>query len=166
MQIISFVAPSGTGKTTLLTKIIPLLQQEDIKVGVIKHTHHKVDLDKPGKDSYKMRQAGANPIVLVSEQRLALLLEQPHNFQQSIELLKPFNLDLVLVEGFKFEQSILKIAIYRDEICRDKKEYLQHENIVAIITDRVLENACYQIDINDIKGIISFIKSLIDLNNL
>jgi molybdopterin-guanine dinucleotide biosynthesis protein B len=68
--VLGFVAPSGTGKTTLLSKLIPLLRDRGLRVAVIKHSHHNVDIDKPGKDTYILRQAGANQTLIASRQRL------------------------------------------------------------------------------------------------
>ena len=77
VPILGFAAPSGTGKTTLLTQLIPLLKQQGIRVGLIKHSHHNFQIDKPGKDSFRLREAGATPVMLVSAIGVRLLL----NFQ-------------------------------------------------------------------------------------
>ncbi|MGB5406687.1 MAG: molybdopterin-guanine dinucleotide biosynthesis protein B, partial [Thiogranum sp.] len=74
--VIGFAAYSGTGKTTLLKEIIPLLRGKGIRVGVIKHAHHSFDIDTPGKDSYELRMAGASQMLIASRQREALLVEK------------------------------------------------------------------------------------------
>jgi molybdopterin-guanine dinucleotide biosynthesis protein B len=73
--LLGFAAASGTGKTTLLTKLIPLLKKSGLRIGVIKHSHHNFEIDKPGKDSYQLRKAGASPIMLISNKRRAMITE-------------------------------------------------------------------------------------------
>ena len=95
---------SGTGKTTLLEKLLPKLTACNLRVGLIKHSHHNIDVDKPGKDSHRLRLAGANPTAIACDERWALMTETPEqavNFQQIITNFK--DVDLVLVEGFKHE---------------------------------------------------------------
>lgn len=100
---LGFVAPSGTGKTTLLTRLVPLLRARGLRLGYLKHAHHGFDLDRPGKDSYELRRAGATQVLIASTERWALLVEHadqpPPTFA---ELLARFTgLDLVLIEGFR-----------------------------------------------------------------
>jgi len=109
IPIIGIAAYSGSGKTTLLTQLIPLFTATGIRVGVVKHTHHSFDIDQPGKDSYRLREAGAGQVLLGSRHRLALLRE--HEAQQPdpdlddmLAVLDQTCLDLILVEGFKHEQ--------------------------------------------------------------
>ena len=75
LPVLGFAAISGTGKTTLLSKLIPLLKSSGLRIGLIKHSHHNFEIDKPGKDSYRLRQAGASPIMLVSSHRRAMITE-------------------------------------------------------------------------------------------
>mgnify|MGYP001819117930 CR=1 FL=1 len=117
IPVVGFVAPSGTGKTTLLKRLIPLLGDRGIRVGLIKHTHHTFDLDTPGKDSYELRRAGATQVLLASRRRWALLAENPKglgepDLQTMVEGLDGRRLDLVLVEGFK-HAAFPKVALYR-----------------------------------------------------
>ena len=116
VPVLGFVAASGTGKTTLLTRLIPALRERGLRCAVIKHSHHDIEIDRPGKDSYRLREAGADQVILasphrtfwvregdgVSEQRLAELLSRLDNAM----------LDLVLVEGFRFEH-LPKIEVHR-----------------------------------------------------
>lgn len=74
--VLGIAAFSGTGKTQLLTQLIPALKQSGLRVGIIKHAHHDIDIDKPGKDSYQIRQAGATPVVLASDKRIAVMIEK------------------------------------------------------------------------------------------
>ncbi len=115
--LLAFVAASGTGKTTLLEQLIPLLRAQGQRLAVIKHTHHDFDIDQPGKDSYRMRAAGAQQVMVASRRRWALLTE--HNDQRPepelaelVQALDRSVLDLILVEGFKHE-AVPKIELHR-----------------------------------------------------
>jgi molybdopterin-guanine dinucleotide biosynthesis protein B len=116
LPIVGFVAYSGTGKTTLIEQLITFLTERSYKVSVIKHTHHHFDIDKPGKDSYRHREAGASEVLMISDQRWVLMHELRQNPEPTIEqqlgMLSPC--DLVIVEGFK-NANIPKIELWRFE---------------------------------------------------
>lgn len=115
MKVIGFAGYSGAGKTTLIEQLIPLLQARGQRVSVLKHAHHRFDIDQPGKDSWRHRRAGAYEVLLASDQRWALLREYPQPQQPEIHtLLAQFDADVdwVLVEGFK-EAQIPKIEVWR-----------------------------------------------------
>lgn len=155
MQIIGICGYSGSGKTTLLTKLIPLLKQQSIRLAVIKHSHHNMDIDLPGKDSYQLRYSGADQVIVASDKRWALMTETPHNPPDLLTLAKQFNqVDLVLVEGFKHEM-IPKIVCYRHSL--DKPPFYD-EYTLAIATDYELDIAIKQFDINDLITISQWIK--------
>ncbi|MFP4560461.1 MAG: molybdopterin-guanine dinucleotide biosynthesis protein B [Thiohalorhabdus sp.] len=117
--VLGFVAYSGSGKTTLLTRLLPLLQDEGLRPGLIKHAHHGFDPDVPGKDSYRLRKAGAAQTLVSSPWRWALFTEEPEEREPALpELLTrldPNRLDLVLVEGYRGEH-IPKIEVHRPEM--------------------------------------------------
>jgi len=117
MRVIGLAGWSGSGKTTLLARLIPLLTGEGLRVSTIKHAHHNFDVDKPGKDSWTHRQAGASEVLVVSDARWALMHELRGDAEPSLtELLgKLSECDLVIVEGFKRE-PIPKIEIWRAEV--------------------------------------------------
>ena len=117
MRVIGLAGWSGSGKTTLLARLIPLLTGEGLRVSTIKHAHHNFDVDKPGKDSWTHRQAGASEVLVVSDTRWALMHELRGDAEPSLtELLgKLSECDLVIVEGFKRE-PIPKIEIWRAEV--------------------------------------------------
>jgi molybdopterin-guanine dinucleotide biosynthesis adapter protein len=117
MRVIGLAGWSGSGKTTLLARLIPLLTGEGLRVSTIKHAHHNFDVDKPGKDSWTHRQAGASEVLVVSDTRWALMHELRGEAEPSLtELLgKLSKCDLVVVEGFKRE-PIPKIEIWRAEV--------------------------------------------------
>ena len=114
MKVFGFTGPSGSGKTTLIEKLIPIFTGLGLRVSVIKHTHHDFDLDRPGKDSWRQRQAGAREVLLTSDTRWVLMHElrgapEP-DLPEQLAHLSPC--DLVLVEGFK-RQPIPKLEVWR-----------------------------------------------------
>ncbi|OTA15440.1 molybdopterin-guanine dinucleotide biosynthesis protein MobB [Xenorhabdus vietnamensis] len=169
LPILGITAYSGTGKTTLLKQVIPLLCQQHIRVGLIKHTHHNMDVDKPGKDSYELRKAGATQTLVASQQRWALMTETPDlpelNLYYLASRFDANSLDLILVEGFK-QEPIPKIALYRDGLNRnclsrnsmspDFDEILD-PYVLAIASDIPLATSLPQLDINQPEQITSFI---------
>ena len=137
IPILGFAAFSGTGKTTLLTKLIPLLKESGLRVGLIKHSHHNFEIDKPGKDSFRLREAGASPVMLVSSHRRAIITEFINSQEPRLdEQLKAFDqseLDLILVEGFKAE-SFPKIELHRPSL-NTTLIFPADPDIIAIATD-------------------------------
>ena len=154
---------SGIGKTTLLTQLIPALIRKDLRISVVKHAHHEFDIDHEGKDSFKLRQAGAVQMMVASRQRWALMTElvrTPHtenepNLAHLLAQMDNTLTDLVLAEGFKHE-AIPKIEVHRAAF---GSPLLASEdaNIIAIATDTPLSIATPQIDLNDINSIAAFI---------
>ncbi|HVT54472.1 MAG TPA: molybdopterin-guanine dinucleotide biosynthesis protein B [Xanthobacteraceae bacterium] len=154
MKVIGLAGWSGSGKTTLLAKLIPALLKRGVRVSTVKHAHHHFDLDKPGKDSYVHREAGASEVFISSANRWA----QMHELRGAPELhlrdiLKRMSpVDLVIVEGFKREQHP-KIEIHRAEV---GKSLLQPEDnwIVAIASDIEIPRASVPvISLDDIEKI-------------
>jgi len=117
MRIIGTAGWSGSGKTTLLTRVIPRLVARGLKVSTLKHAHHAFDIDKPGKDSYLHREAGATEVLISSVNRYALMHELRGAGEPSIlELLGKLSpVDLVIVEGWKVAHYA-KIEVYRQEV--------------------------------------------------
>jgi molybdopterin-guanine dinucleotide biosynthesis protein B len=154
MKVIGLAGWSGSGKTTLLAKLIPALNRRGVKISTVKHAHHHFDLDKPGKDSYVHREAGASEVFISSANRWA----QMHELRGAPELhlrdiLKKMSpVDLVIVEGFKREAHP-KIEIHRAEV---GKPLLQPEDnwIVAIASDTEIPHASVPvISLDDIEKI-------------
>lgn len=162
IPIIGFVAGSGTGKTTLLLKIIPLMKQRGLRLGVIKHTHHRFDIDKPGKDSYRLRHAGVDQTLVASRHRWALMVEttplDEPNLDGLLPHLDPEKLDLILVEGFKHE-SIPKIEIHRPQLGHTPL-FPQDPLIIAVACDVPLVIATHLplLDMNQPEEIVAFIE--------
>ena len=161
IPILGFAAPSGTGKTTLLTQLIPQLKEQNIRVGLIKHSHHNFQIDKPGKDSFRLREAGATPVMLVSSHRRAMITEFDMPEEPSLnEQLKYFDqssLDLILVEGFKKER-FPKIELHRPALGHPLF-YPDDSSIIAIASDQTieLEREIVTMDLNNIPQIAKFI---------
>lgn len=139
VPVLGFVAFSGTGKTTLLIQLLPLLRARGLRIGMVKHTHHQFDIDRPGKDSYRLREAGAQQMMIASRKRWAMLYEQPDERDEPRldELLAHFEqerLDLILVEGFKHE-AYDKIELHRVELGKPY-QYPQDGHIIAVASDQ------------------------------
>lgn len=164
IPVVGFCAySSGIGKTTLLTQLIPALINLGLRISVIKHAHHAFDIDHEGKDSFKLRQAGAVQMMVASRQRWALITElvrTPHaenepNLAHLMAQMDGNLTDLVLAEGFKHE-AIPKIEVHRSALSTPLLA-LEDPNIIAIATDTSLPLSTPQIDLNDINAIAAFI---------
>lgn len=160
VPILGFAAFSGVGKTTLLTQLIPLLKPR-LRIGLIKHSHHNFQIDQPGKDSFRLRAAGASPVMLVSSHRRAIITEfaTPHepNLDEQLKYLDQSELDLILVEGFKAE-AFPKIELHRPAL--NKPFLYPHDpTIIAVATDGdfALPEYLPRLDLNHPQQIAQFI---------
>ena len=159
--LVGFTAYSGTGKTTLLIKLISILSDKGIRVGMIKHAHHTFDIDQPGKDSYNLRKAGASEMLIGSASRWALMVDaekdQEFTLEDHILRLDQDSLDLILVEGFKLE-AIPKIELARPSLGNDLF-FPKDGNVIAVATDAPLpvETDLPILDINNPNEIVAFI---------
>jgi len=160
MKVIGLAGWSGAGKTTLLTRVIPQLQKQGLRVSVIKHAHHAFDVDVPGKDSWKHREAGAAEVLVSSSQRWALMHELRGAAEPRLpELLaKLSRVDLVVVEGFKREPH-RKIEVYR---AANKKPLLFPDDpgIVGIATDTPVETTLPSAHLDDIEAVAAMMLKL------
>jgi molybdopterin-guanine dinucleotide biosynthesis protein B len=158
MKVVGFAGYSGSGKTTLVERLIPELRLRGNRVSVVKHAHHKFDIDHPGKDTWRHRAAGAFEVVVASDRRLALMRE----FEQPCELTVHHLLaelydgvDWVLVEGFK-ESDLLKIEVWRAATDRPVC-YPDDDFIAAIATDTPVRlpqaTALDVLDLNDVHAV-------------
>ncbi len=160
IPLLGFAAFSGTGKTTLLIKLIPMLRAKGLRIGVVKHTHHDIEMDQPGKDSFELRKAGAQELILASGKRWILTIEQDQDepsLQEVINRLDQDRLDLILVEGFK-EALLPKIELHRPS--RNKPLlYPNDANIVALATDGPMSGMADLpvLDLNQIEMLADFI---------
>ena len=163
MKTFGFAGWSGSGKTTLIEQLIPRFVQHGLRVSLIKHAHHTFDVDHPGKDSYRHRQAGASEILVTSSRRWVLMHElsgtQEPSFEEQVKRISPC--DLLLVEGFK-HAPIPKLEVWR----RETGEPLLHpsdSHIVAVASDAKIQTRLPLLDLNDVQGIAAFILKKLEL---
>lgn len=161
IPVLGFAAYSGTGKTTLLTQLIPLLRERGLRIAMIKRAHHAFDVDQPGKDSYELRKAGAAQMLITSDVRWALMtdLDSPREPQlaELVARIDQDQADLILVEGFKHE-VFPKIELHRRDVGKPLL-YPADRNIIAIATDapETLDTRLPLLSINDPAGVADFI---------
>ena len=161
--ILGFVAySSNTGKTTLLVKLITLLRRRGLRLGVIKHAHHRFEIDHEGKDSYVLRKAGAEQMLIASRHRWALMVETPDTggeprLSRLVARLDRDALDLILVEGFRHE-AIPKIELHRAALGNPLLAQ-KDDSIIAVASDTPLElpAGVAQLGINDAEQIAGFV---------
>ncbi|HFD79932.1 MAG TPA: molybdopterin-guanine dinucleotide biosynthesis protein B [Gammaproteobacteria bacterium] len=161
--VLGFAAASGTGKTTLLCKLLPLLAAGGLRVGVIKHSHHDFDIDRPGKDSYRLRQAGARQMLIASPWRTAWIEEQEQRrepqLDELLQRLQRERLDLILVEGFR-HVAFPKIELHRRALERPLL-YPQDASIIAIASDEEVDAPLPRLDLNRPEEVAHFILDLV-----
>lgn len=135
MRVIGLAGWSGAGKTTLIEKLIPELRRRGLSVSTLKHAHHAFDMDRPGKDSHRHREAGAEQVLVASEQRLALLTELRDAPAPRLgDLLRMFApVDILLIEGFRTDAHP-KIEVHRAANGKPLR-YPEDMQILALISD-------------------------------
>ncbi|MAC47316.1 MAG: molybdopterin-guanine dinucleotide biosynthesis protein B [Oceanospirillum sp.] len=164
LPVLGFAAFSGTGKTTLLKQLLPVLKQQGIRVAVVKHAHHNFETDKPGKDSYELRKSGAAPMLITSSQRMAMMMDfdevKDPSLTEMIDYLPLHKLDCVLVEGFK-HVPFNKIELHRP-VMEKEVLALSDPNIIAIATDDIEKVSSVKpelphLDLNNITELADFV---------
>lgn len=156
MIVFGIAGWSGSGKTTLLEKLIPELTSRRLRVSVIKHAHHGFDLDRPGKDSFRHREAGASQVLMLSGQRWVLMHELRDDpeptLDEQLRLLSPC--DVVLIEGFK-AAAVPKIEVFR---LQNGKPPLWPDSphVVAVATDAAIAAPLPILPLNDAAAIADF----------
>ena len=158
MKVVCFAGYSGSGKTQLIERLVPALKRRGMRVSVVKHAHHKFDIDHPGKDSYRHREAGAFEVVVASSRRLALIRQFEQEFEPSVHALiaeLDHGVDWVIVEGFK-ESDLTKVEVWRASVGKPAR-YPQDKRIVAIATDSPAQmpEASLRpvLDLNDVEAV-------------
>ena len=160
-KVLGFAAWSGTGKTTLLRQVIPALRARGMRLGVVKHAHHGFDVDTPGKDSFELRRAGAERVLVGSRARWALMVETDSDEEPTLATLLPRmpcdTLDLILVEGFKHER-FPKIELHRPSLGRTLL-YPADRSIIAIASDTPLvpRPPIPCLDLGDVEALADFV---------
>ena len=160
MKVIGLAGWSGAGKTTLLTRVIPELVAGGLKVSTIKHAHHAFDLDTPGKDSWRHREAGASEVLVASSKRFALLHELRGEEEPKLGCLltRLTPVDLLIVEGFKFEAHP-KIEVHRQA---NEKPFLhlQDPHILGLVTDALRPANLPSAHLDDIPAVAAMMQAL------
>lgn len=162
MRVIGVVGSSGSGKTTLVTQLIQILKARGKTVSTIKHTHHDIIFDQPGKDSFRHAQAGAQEVILASERGFALFSQIAlHDLDVAAARFAP--VDLLLIEGFR-GQGHKKIEVFRAS--HGRAPLWDDPNVIAVASDEALP-ACPKpvLALNDAEGIADFIMAAIGLNS-
>jgi molybdopterin-guanine dinucleotide biosynthesis protein MobB len=157
MKVFSFVAASSnSGKTTLIEKIVPFLKERGLRVGVIKHASAGFDLDKPGKDSWRFQQAGADAVILAGPDRLALMkkldrLPSPRYLEGLLS-----DADIIIQEGFKTDAPN-KIEVFRSGASGERPLSLDDPSFLALVSDKPFDVTIPRFDLNDARGVAEFI---------
>lgn len=158
--VVSVVAKSGTGKTTLLERVLPQLRDRGVRVGVLKHHSHESSFDVPGKDTYRLAEAGADVVVGASPVQVAVFRRENGSGQLDALIATYFDgLDLVLIEGFK-RGSYPKIEVHRSE--RGDTLLCEADELLALVTDHDWDLPVPQFDLNDASGLADFLVEHVD----
>lgn len=154
--VVSFVGRSGSGKTTFLEQLVPAMQQRGYRVGCIKHDTHQFEVDYPGKDSWRLRQAGSEWVALASDSQVALMgrVEQPPSLDEMIACF-PQTVDLVLTEGYR-QANKPRIELVR--MARSTTPLVPPGELVALVTDGAFDVPCPTFALDDIAGVADLIE--------
>jgi molybdopterin-guanine dinucleotide biosynthesis protein B len=152
--VITIVGRSGSGKTTFLEKLVPLIKQEGIRLAVIKHDAHNFEMDREGKDTWRMAKAGADVVAISSSEKMAIIEKWENEGELDEVIARLPKVDLIITEGYK-KSNNPKIEIHRRGVTGEIIS--KPEELLAIMTDEPLETdvACY--DINDIRSALKVI---------
>ncbi len=163
LPVVGFVGNSGSGKTTLITAVLPELCAAGLRVAVLKHAHCGFDMDRPGKDSFRVREAGASEVLIASRSRWAHLGELEGNldeppFRELLDRFDPDRVDLVLSEGFARE-SYPKIEVHRPALGEPPRCWPDDPLVIAVATDAPLAVArpVRRLDLNAPREVTAFL---------
>ncbi|MEW6313313.1 MAG: molybdopterin-guanine dinucleotide biosynthesis protein B [Pseudomonadota bacterium] len=165
MKVFGIAGYSGNGKTTLIERLIPALSAHGYTVSLVKHAHHDFDVDLPGKDSHRYRQAGASEVLVSSARRWALMHELRGAAELDLDaaLARLSPCDIVLVEGYKVA-PIPKLEVYRPAAGKPRLPADAH--IVAVASDEAIDITLPLLDLNDAEAVARFILSYLRLANV
>ncbi len=161
--VFSFIGSSGSGKTTFIEKLIPVLMNKGLQVGVIKHDAHKFEIDKPGKDSYRFKKAGAETVVLSSSEKIAFIKSHNNNEFSVEDIIIRFfpDADLIITEGYK-KSSIPKFEVYRKATGKSPVMF-DSPYLLAIVSDDDISSDKPVFGLSDIETVANYILELSDL---
>lgn len=154
--IISIAGQSNAGKTTFLVRLIAELTRRGYRIGSVKHTHHDIDLDQNGKDSWRHKQAGARATLLVTDQQIAMVKDDDRPDIEKMQSYLP-DVDLILAEGFK-RQPLPKIEIFRTDGPHGHPLFLDHPDLIALVTDASFTPSVPVFGLDDIEPVAMFIQ--------
>lgn len=154
--IVSIAGQSNSGKTTFLVRLIAELTRRGYRIGSVKHTHHDIDLDQNGKDSWRHKQAGARATLLVTDQQIAMVKDDDRPDIEKMQSYLP-DVDLILAEGFK-RQPLPKIEIFRTDGPHSHPLFLDHPDLIALVTDAPFNLSVPVFGLDDIEPVAMFIQ--------
>ncbi len=157
MDVVSFVAAaSNSGKTTLIEKVVQILKSCGLRVAVIKHASGGFDLDRSGKDSWRFQEAGADAVVLVGPERMALMkkLEHEPSARELAGLVS--DADIVIQEGFK-QNAKNKIEVFRHGVSGERPLCMDDASYLALVSDKPFDVKIPRFDLDDAEGVAEFI---------
>jgi len=165
MKVIGFFGDSGVGKTTLIERLLGRFGRGELRLAAIKHAHHGFDIDRPGKDSFRLRAAGAGQVLIASDQRWALLCDEPAGGEASAlaqYLARLAPCDLVFVEGFRNDAAIPFIEVRRFAVDRAPGARAPAASVIAVAADARTAAECAGLpvpllDLDDVDAIARFI---------
>ena len=162
--IVAIAAPSGSGKTTLIEALLSNLTRRGLRVGAVKSDAHRVELDRPGKDTHRMRTSGAEVTALLANDQIAVFRDVPGELAPLDTIVELFfsKLDLVLAEGFR-ARALPTIVVERKGVSLDGWERPKH--VIAVATDEVMETEAIRLDLNDVDQVAAFLCKRFDLGN-
>ena len=157
MKTVSFVAASSnSGKTTLIEKVVRILKERGMRVAVIKHASKGFDIDRPGKDSWRFREAGADAVMLVGPDSMALMKKMPRKryFAELVAMVNDF--DVVIGEGFKTDKGN-RIEVFRSGVSGEQPLCMKDQSFLALVSDVPVSVAIPRFDLNDAAAVADFI---------
>ncbi len=157
--IFSFIAYSGTGKTTYIEKLIPLLKAKGLNVGVIKHDAHDFEVDKEGKDTWRFTHAGADKVSIGSKTHFALMVQREMAFHEITALMR--DMDIILSEGYQAAGNRL-IGVFRAQ--SGNEPVLPPESLYAAVTDKPLPAPALQFPLSDPMKLCDHLVRLVEEN--
>lgn len=161
--LVAFVGWSDAGKTTFIEKLIPALVKSGLRVGTIKHDRHGFEMDRPGKDSWRHKQAGAVTTLVSSPVRIGMVQDVDHDY--SLDELLPFfrNVDLVLAEGYKHEAKN-KIEVFRPPSPDSKPLCVNDSRLIALVSDLPMDLGVPRFGLEDAGAMAQFLAAFFDLS--
>ena len=162
-KVVAFVGRSGSGKTTLITRIIPEFRKLNLRVGTLKHTHHDETFDRPKKDSWQHRKAGAEQVMLLSDVEMALFADrQPELSIEEIAAKWFAGYDLLIIEGFK-HAPVLKVEVYRKENPKTPLYTDPAFTVEALVTNADPPFPVPHFSLEDTSGLVEWLAEKLDL---